>query len=39
MRNGKPTCLHFGLDKDSRDLLYPEYYFCDKCNDYMNSMI
>jgi hypothetical protein len=39
MRNGNPTCLHFGIDKESRDLLYPEHYFCDRCDDYVNSMI
>ncbi len=39
MRNGKFTCLHFGIDKESHDFLYPEHYFCDKCDDYMNSMI
>jgi hypothetical protein len=39
MRNGKPTCLHFGIDKESCYLLYPEHYFCNKCDDYVNSMI
>jgi hypothetical protein len=29
MRNGKPTCQHLGINKESRDLLYPEHYFCD----------
>jgi hypothetical protein len=26
MRNGKFTCLHFGIDKESHNFLYPEHY-------------
>ena len=38
-RATNPTCLHFGLDLDVRQFLYPDHFFCAHCNDYVEAMI
>jgi hypothetical protein len=38
-RGGNPTCLHFGVDKDVREYLYPNNFFCAHCDDYVETMI
>jgi hypothetical protein len=38
-RGGNPTCLHFGLEKEVREFLHPDYFFCGHCDDYVDAMI
>jgi hypothetical protein len=38
-RHSKPTCLHYGIDKRGRDMLYPDYFFCQHCEDYVQAML
>jgi hypothetical protein len=38
-RHSKPTCLHYGIDKRGRDMLYPAYFFCQHCEDYVQAMM
>ena len=38
-RGANPTCLHFGVEKEVRDFLYPNYFCCAHCDDYVEAMI
>jgi hypothetical protein len=38
-RHSKPTCLHYGIDKRGRDILYPNHFFCQHCEDYVQAMM
>jgi hypothetical protein len=32
-------CLHFGVEKDVREYLYPNHFLCGHCDDYVEAMI
>ena len=38
-RGDNPTCLHFGIEKEVREFLYPNHFFCAHCDDYVESML
>jgi hypothetical protein len=38
-RGATPTCLHFGVEKEVCEYLYPNHYFCGHCDDYVEAMI
>jgi hypothetical protein len=38
-RGANPTCLHYGVEKDVREYLYPNHFFCGHCDDYVEAMI
>jgi hypothetical protein len=38
-RHTKPCCLHFGIDKGARAILYPDYFFCGNCEAYVEAML
>ncbi len=38
-RGANPTCLHFEVEKEVREYLYPDHYFCAHCDDYVEAMI
>jgi hypothetical protein len=38
-RLNTPTCLHYGIGKRGRDILYPHHLFCTHCEDYVEAMI
>jgi hypothetical protein len=37
-RGGNPTCLHFGFKKEFRECLYPNYYLCAHCDNYVETI-
>ena len=38
-RSTNPTCLHFGLELEVRQFLYPNHFFCAHCDDFVDAMI
>jgi hypothetical protein len=38
-RFNTPTCLHYGIDKRGRDIMYPHHFFCNHCEDYVEAMV
>jgi hypothetical protein len=38
-RGANPTCLHFKVEKEVREYLYPDHHFSAHCDDYVKAMI
>jgi hypothetical protein len=38
-RHSKPCCLHYGIDRPAREVLYPEHFFCGNCDAYVEAML
>ena len=38
-RHSKPCCLHYGIDRPAREVLFPDHFFCGNCDAYVEAMI
>jgi hypothetical protein len=38
-RHSRPSCLHYGIDRAAREILYPDHFFCGNCDAYVEAMI
>ncbi len=38
-RHSKPCCLHYGIDRPAREVLFPNHFFCGNCDAYVKAMI
>jgi hypothetical protein len=38
-RHSKPCCLHYGIDRPAREVLFPNHFFCGNCDAYVEAMI
>jgi hypothetical protein len=38
-RHTKPCCLHFGIDRGARAILYPDFFFRGNCEAYVEAML
>jgi hypothetical protein len=38
-RQSKPSCLHYGIDRGTCEILYPDLFFCGNCEAYAEAMI